>query len=120
MRVLVVDDNVDACETLVALLNAMGHQAACVSDPRQALDAALGAPPQVAFLDLGMPHLDGYALARQLRERFSAEELRLVALSGYGDDESRRKSRRSGFDAHVTKPAEPALLAAIFSTLSRD
>ena len=118
LRILVVDDNKDACHTLAALLNLMGHQATCITDPRNAVRAALDTRPQLAFLDLGMPHIDGWTLAEQLRKHFDYEALRLVALTGWGQFDDRRRSGRAGFDAHLVKPAELQLIESILATLT--
>jgi len=114
---LVVDDQRDAAETFAQLLAAMGFEAAFTTDPREALKQALALQPQIAFLDIGMPHVNGYEVARQLRAHFPADRLVLVAVTAYADAEHRIESRRAGFDAHVTKPLDPALLDSILETL---
>ena len=103
-RVLIVDDNADAAETLALLLEELGHTTRVVVESREALAAALAFQPDVAFLDLGMPHLDGYQLARALRAAPGLAQLRLAALSGWGTDEDREKTRQAGIDHHLTKP----------------
>ncbi len=103
-RVLIVDDNVDAAETLALLLEELGHQTRAVLDSREAVAAAFAFRPDLVFLDLGMPHLNGFDLARQLREAPGLEGVRLAALSGWGTDEDRLKSRQAGIDHHLTKP----------------
>lgn len=117
---LVVDDNQDAAETLAALLVAMGCEAVHVTDPRNALARALELKPHIAFLDLGMPHINGYELARQLRIHFPSASLKIVAITGYGRPEDRKASRQAGFDAHVTKPVDQPFLDAIIKTVLPD
>lgn len=104
-KVLVVDDNADSVTSLATLLEFMGHQTAVAYDGFAALEVAEKFRPDVVFLDLGMPKLDGYSTARKLRERHWGRETYLVALSGWGQDEDRRKSRDAGFDHHLVKPA---------------
>lgn len=116
-RVLVVEDVRDSAETLAVMLRLMGHEVEFVTDPLEALEVAKRLRPQLIFLDIGMPKLDGYALASKLREEFGFESVRLVALTAWGRAEDRAKAREAGFDAHVLKPAEPAILESILKTL---
>ena len=104
VRVLIVDDNADAAETLAMLLDQLGHTTRVVTDSRKALASAIDFRPEVAFLDLGMPYLDGFALARQFGGTSGLERLRLAALSGWGTDEDRGRTRDAGIDDHLTKP----------------
>jgi PAS domain S-box-containing protein len=104
LRVLVVDDNVDAADSLASLLSALGHDTRTANDGRGALRAAEEARPDVILLDLGMPQPDGYAVAREIRQRDWGRSVRLVAVSGWGQDAERRRSRESGFDVHLVKP----------------
>ncbi len=103
-RVLVVDDNADAADTLAMLLEQLGHTTCVVLDSREALDMAHAFRPDVVVLDLGMPHLNGFELAQQLRASAGLEGVRLAALSGWGTDEDRAKSQSAGIDHHLTKP----------------
>ncbi len=103
-RILVVDDNSDAAETLALVLEGLGHTAQVVFDSRVAVAVALKFQPEVIFLDLGMPTLNGYDLARLLRAEPKLERVCLVALSGWGTDEDRARSRLAGIDHHLTKP----------------
>jgi CheY-like chemotaxis protein len=103
-RVLVVDDNVDAAQTLHELLRAIGHETAVAYDGVAALELASSFAPTIAVLDLGLPVMDGYELARKLRERAGPEELRLIAVTGYGQDTDRKRARAAGFDHHLVKP----------------
>jgi signal transduction histidine kinase/ActR/RegA family two-component response regulator len=117
VSVLVVDDNVDSARTLGALLRRMGHDVHVAHDGVSALEEARQHPPQLVLLDLGMPGLDGYAVARRIRrERVRDVRPRLVALTGYGNDEARRRSREAGFDEHLVKPID---LASLRSLLAR-
>jgi signal transduction histidine kinase/CheY-like chemotaxis protein len=106
-RVLVVDDNVDAAESLVDLLQVWGHEAECVHTPEEALARLDAFRPDVLLLDIGLPGMNGYELARRIRKRKMGEGFRLVALTGYGQAEDRQRSREAGFDLHLTKPVDP-------------
>lgn len=116
-RILVVDDLHDSARTLVLVLQQMGHTAEFVTDPWQALEAARRLRPELVFLDIGMPKLDGYSLARMLRQEFGFDALRLVALTAWDRDDDRAESRRAGFDAHVAKPADPETIDSILKTI---
>lgn len=116
-RLLVVDDLRDAAESLACLLSLGGHEARWVTDPFQVVEVARSFRPELIFLDLGMPKLDGYTLARLLREEFGFESLRLVALTAWGRDVDRVASREAGFDAHVTKPADPEVIESVLATI---
>jgi PAS domain S-box-containing protein len=105
LRVLVVDDNRDAAVSLAMLLRLWGHEARTAHDGPSALKAALSYRPEVVLLDIGLPGPDGYEVARRLRAVLSPAAVRLVAVTGYGQEEDRRRSREAGFDAHLVKPA---------------
>ncbi|HEY0133493.1 MAG TPA: ATP-binding protein, partial [Nannocystis sp.] len=111
-RVLLVDDNPDALETMSMLLEMFGHEVATASDGVKAVEVARSFRPEVMFLDLGLPGRDGYEVARILREEFPKGTLWLVALTGYGQDEDRRRTHDAGFDQHLVKPVEPEALEA--------
>jgi two-component system CheB/CheR fusion protein len=117
LRVLVVDDLPDSAESLARLLVAMGHEAVFVTQASKALDAARALRPHLVFMDLGMPEIDGYQLARLFRAEFGFETLRLVAITGWGRYEDRAASRQAGFDAHVQKPAELDIIDSILKTV---
>ena len=104
-NVLVVDDNRDAAETLAALLNMMGHRAPVANDGRQALRMLPSLMPDVVFLDLGMPGISGYEVAAAIRQDPRLAGIRLVALTGWGGEADRAKTKAAGFDEHLTKPA---------------
>ncbi len=112
-RVLVVDDNTDAAAMLGAFLELHGHTVLIAHDARAALTAAGEAVPDVALLDIGLPGMDGYELARRLREGDATRHVRLVALTGWGQDGDRARAREAGFDAHLTKPAEPHMILGV-------
>ena len=118
LRVLVVDDNVDAAESLAVLLRLLGPRGA--DGPRRPRGARRGRrtqQPEVVLLDIGLPGLDGYEVARRLREDPAMDGALLVALTGYGQDEDRRRSREAGFDHHFVKPVEPFVLRTLLSNL---
>jgi CheY-like chemotaxis protein len=112
-RVLAVDDHVDAAESLAMLLRLAGQEVRVAYDGSTALRIARTFRPQVVFLDLEMPHMDGYAVARQFREDPELKPAVLVALTGWGQEEDRRRCLQAGFDHHLTKPAEPKELEQV-------
>lgn len=117
-RVLVVDDDQDTAQSLAYLLVGMGYEATFLTDPHQVVESVNRTKPNIIFLDLGMPAMDGWQVARLLRQRFpDGDRLRLVAISGRGDEEARIRSRKAGFDAHVTKPVAINLVEAIIKQL---
>lgn len=112
-----VDDNADAAETLARLVGAMDHDSRFLTDPRQVLPLAADFRPHVVFLDLGMPRVDGFEVCHELRRKFGFEDLCIVAVTGYGTETHRAKSRVAGFDAHLLKPASPELVKATLEEL---
>jgi CheY-like chemotaxis protein len=117
-RVLVVDDNRDSAETIAMLVELWGHQTHIVHDGPAAL-AFLSEPsdwrPDVILLDIGLPGLDGYEVARRLRREPSLDGLLMVAMTGYGQERDRHLSREAGFDHHLVKPVDPATLQALLA-----
>jgi CheY-like chemotaxis protein len=106
LRVLVVDDNRDAADTLAAMVRLLGHEAEALYDP-EAVEAAVGrVTPDLVFLDLGMPGRSGFDVARSLRAQPSGDAMRLVAVTGWGQAEDRRRSLDAGFDQHLVKPPD--------------
>jgi CheY-like chemotaxis protein/two-component sensor histidine kinase len=103
-RVLVVDDNRDAADMLAQALDVLGHEARCAYDGLEAVEVARRFDPEIVFLDLGLPVLDGYEVARRLRQ--GGVRGRLIALTGYGQDSDRRRSSEAGFDHHLVKPIQ--------------
>ena len=109
---LVVDDNEDAAGLLAMALRDAGYRVEVAFDGAQALELLGGFAPQLAVLDIGLPVMDGYELAGRLRER--VQGVRLIALTGYGQQHDRERSLRAGFDLHLVKPVDlDALLAAL-------
>ncbi len=110
LRILIADDNEDSLQSFRMLLQLYGHEVLVAKDGVEAVELAEAFRPQIAFLDLGMPRLDGFAAARMLRERPWARALALYALSGWSQVEDRQRALDAGFDAHFVKPLEPAQL----------
>jgi CheY-like chemotaxis protein len=113
LRILVVDDNADAADSIAMLLSMEGHETRAVNTARAALLAVPDFEPDVVLLDIGLPEMDGYEVAQRLRAQNGRRHLRLVAVTGYGQPGDRRRSRAAGFDAHLVKPVEPALLSEL-------
>jgi signal transduction histidine kinase/ActR/RegA family two-component response regulator len=109
-RILVVDDNVDAAETLAMLLGSAGYEVRTAADAESALALVESFVPKLAVLDIGLPGMDGYQLAIQLRSQLHDPDLKLIALTGYGRDSDRERAMASGFDVHLVKPADPQRL----------
>src|SRR5881227_60491 len=105
LRVLIVDDNRDGADSLLLLLELYGHEARAAYDGDAALRLAGTFCPDVVLLDIGMPGLDGYEVARRLRRDEGLRDALLVAITGFGTEEDRRLAAQAGFDAHLTKPA---------------
>ena len=113
-RVLVVDDNRDAADTIADFLTELGYQVSVAYDGPSALTVAETFKPHTCVLDIGLPVMDGYELARLLRQSDKlCQELRLIAVTGYGQDGDRRRSQEAGFDAHLVKPVQIDELAKI-------
>lgn len=106
-RVAVVDDNVDAAEMLATLLRLRGHEVALAHDGPSALALLDAVRAEVVVLDIGMPGMDGHEVARELRRRPAYARALLIAMTGWGQEEDRRRSREAGFDHHLVKPVAP-------------
>jgi CheY-like chemotaxis protein len=119
-RVLVVDDNVDAAVSLGMLLKLAGQDVRVAYDGPAALRQATDFRPQLVLLDIGMPGMDGYEVCRRLRRESSLERTKVVALTGWGQDEDRRRSHEAGFDHHIVKPVEPSALQRLLDELPDD
>lgn len=117
LRLLVVDDNRDAAVSLSMLLRLQGHDVRIAHDGPTALEIARQSRPDVIFLDLGMPGMDGYEVARRLRQQPGLEKVVLAALTGWGQHEDRRRTAEAGFDHHLVKPPEPKLIESLLSDL---
>jgi PAS domain S-box-containing protein len=115
-RVLVVDDHEDSTESLGLLLRLMGHDVRLAADGPQALAAAESFRPEIVILDIGLPGMDGYEVAARLRESPDLSGARLIALTGYGQEEDRERSREVGFEAHLVKPIEMESLHRLLGT----
>ena len=116
-RILVVDDNHDAAESMRMVLNLLGADVQVANDGPQALDAFEAYRPEVVLLDIGMPGMDGYEVARIIRAKHSEPRPAIVALTGWGQADDRRRSREAGFDHHLVKPADIAALRALLTSL---
>lgn len=114
-RVLIVDDNVDAAEIMAVLLQSLGHQVQTAHDGITGFEAARTFRPDVVLLDVGLPSMNGYEVARCLRRQPETAKIFLVALTGYGREEDRRLSREAGFNIHVLKPLGMDVLKSILA-----
>jgi CheY-like chemotaxis protein len=112
-KMLVVDDNRDAASSLAMFLQLSGHDVRVAHDGETAIELAGEFRPQTIFLDLGMPGTDGYEVCRHIRNAPWGKNMRLIAITGWGQDEDRRKSATAGFDMHLVKPVDPETLAEI-------
>ncbi|HYG76441.1 MAG TPA: PAS domain S-box protein [Planctomycetota bacterium] len=118
-RILVVDDNKDSADSLGMMLNFLGADVQVVYDGKTALESIKTLRPTIIFMDLGMPGMDGCEAARLVRQRPENKELRLVALTGWGQEEDRRRSREAGFDQHLVKPIDFDALQAVLAVYSK-
>jgi two-component system CheB/CheR fusion protein len=116
-RILVVDDNCDAADSLGLLLEYLGHEVQVAHDGPSALAASRTQRPAVVLLDIGMPGMDGYEVARELRARPELEGLVLIALTGWGQEEDRQRTRAAGFDHHLLKPVDLAAIQGLLASL---
>jgi PAS domain S-box-containing protein len=119
LRILVTDDNTDAAHSLATLLRLQGHEVAVAHDGEEALEEADALLPDVVFMDLGMPRMDGLEAARRLRRRASGRRALIVALTGWGQPADRARSRDAGIDLHLVKPITLAALAEVFAAAER-
>jgi PAS domain S-box-containing protein len=117
LRILIVDDNADAAELLATSVQLMGHVAGVANDGPTALQIAAGFHPDVALLDIGLPVMDGYELARHLRELPGLEALRLIAVTGYSQEADRRHAAAAGFEHHLVKPIQLEQLQGLLTAL---
>ncbi len=119
-RLLVVDDNQDAANSLAVLLRLQGHEVRVVFSGVAALEIAQGYLPDLVFLDIGMPGMDGYEVARRMRQQPGLEKVVLAALTGWGQPEDRRRTAEAGFEHHLVKPPEPRSLEIALAVLTPD
>ena len=117
-RILIVDDNRDSADSLAMLLKVLGHEVGTAYDGEQAVETAASMRPDVVLLDIGMPKLNGYDACRRIREQPWGQGMFLIALSGWGQEEDRRRTEEAGFDHHMVKPADPAALMKLLVSLS--
>jgi signal transduction histidine kinase len=117
LRILVADDNVDAAQSLADLLAAHGHETQVAHDGPRALQAAIACRPNVVFLDIGMPGMSGYEVARQMRAMELLKDSTLVAVTGWGAADDRARAREAGFDTHFTKPVAPEEIGGFLQQL---
>jgi CheY-like chemotaxis protein len=116
-RILVVDDNRDAAESMKVLLRLMGAEVTTAFDGLEALEVAATFRPEAVLLDIGMPKLHGYDTARRFRQEEWGREIVIVALTGWGRDEDRRRAEEAGFDGHLVKPVHVAALRQLLERL---
>jgi CheY-like chemotaxis protein len=112
----VVDDNQDATETLELLLQLWGHEVRIAYEGEGALSQAAEFRPDIVLLDIGLPGMSGYDVARQMRALPECREVMLVAVTGYGQDSDRRQSKEAGFDHHLVKPVQPGVLRELIAS----
>lgn len=117
MRALVVEDNKDAAESMSLLLEQLGCEALVANTGTAGVAAAHAAPPDIVFCDIGLPGFDGYEVARRIRSEAWGRRVVMVAVTGYGNEEDRRKAEAAGFDMHFVKPADPAAITRLFKDL---
>jgi CheY-like chemotaxis protein len=113
-RILIVDDNHDSAKSLAMLLRLMGNEVHTAYDGLEAVSTALSTQPDLMLLDIGLPKLDGYEVARRIRADLE-NSIVLVALTGWGQEEDRRRSKEAGFDQHLTKPVEMNALQSLLT-----
>jgi len=119
LRVLLVEDNADISRTLVKLLRKFGYEPRVAYDGPAALREVEAAMPDVVLLDIGLPGLDGWEVARRIRRRVQEKRPLIIAVTGYGADKDRELSERAGVDLHLTKPADPQLLRLLLAEFGR-
>ena len=115
LHVLVVEDNHDGRESLRDLLEIWGHEVSLAADGPEGIEKALGLRPEVALVDIGLPGLDGNEVARRIRSALSSEAIVLIAMTGYGQPEDRRRALQAGFDRYLVKPVDPAILSRLLA-----
>ena len=116
-RILIADDNIDALESLTEVLKLQGHEVFSASNGTLALECAARHLPEVALLDIGMPLLDGYEVARRIRAQEWGKQVTLLAVTGWGQDADRQRSREAGFDMHLVKPVDVEKLRDLLARL---
>jgi CheY-like chemotaxis protein len=119
LRILIVDDNKDAADSLSMLLRFLGHDVSTAYEGASAMKIAESFHPAAIFLDIGMPITDGYEVARQMRRLPGLENVFLIALTGWGQQDVRRRTSEAGFNHHLVKPLEPKLLKSLLQSLTQ-
>jgi CheY-like chemotaxis protein len=119
LRILIVDDNRDGADSLVMLLRIMGTDTRTAYDGQEAVQVAREFRPDVVLLDIGLPKLNGYEACRRIREQSWGKNVVLIALTGWGQEEDRRRSREAGFDDHIVKPVDPEELMKLLAELEQ-
>lgn len=118
LRVLVVDDNRDASETMSLLLGLWGHEVRSAADGPAALEAAAAQPPDVVLLDITLPGMSGYEVAKRVRANPALQDAVLVAMTGHGQAEDKKETRAAGFAYHLVKPVEPDVLQKLLAQIA--
>ena len=116
-RILVVDDNRDSADSLAMMLNIMGNEVRTAHDGLEAVDLAATFNPEVVLMDIGLPMLNGFDAARRMRDQPGGNGMVIVALTGWGQEEDRRRSQEAGFDHHIVKPVDPFALEKLLDRL---
>ena len=119
LRVLVVDDNIDVAQTLAVLLKSCGHKVEVAHDGPTALEAARTYRPNLILLDIGLPGMDGFEVAKKVRQEMDLGNVVLVAMTGYGQDSDKKRTQEIGFDHHLVKPADFREIKQILPTVAR-
>lgn len=117
LRVLVVDDNTDSTQSMAMLLGLQGHETRTALDGQAALEAAQVFRPELILLDIGLPGMNGYEVARRLRTELHMDETVLIAMTVYGHEQDRLQAQAAGFNDHLVKPVEPAALQRVLASL---
>ena len=118
-RVLIVDDNADSADSIAAILETSGHEVEVAYSAQKALEMAVEHQPDIVLLDIGLPDMDGYEVAKHLRQTPELKEMRLIAITGYGQESDRQRSREAGFDEHLVKPVEWQKLEELLASLMK-
>ena len=118
-RLLVVDDNVDSADSIAMLLQVSGHEVRVAYSGPEALETAVEYQPDIVLLDIGLPGMNGYEVARRLRDHPDLKKAKLMAVTGYGQDADRVQSREAGFDYHLVKPVDPQKLQEVLVELMK-
>lgn len=119
-RILVVDDNRDAAESLQMLLQMIGHEVETAYDGEQALELFAATLPDIVFLDIGLPRMNGYEVAERMRAQSTARRPMLIALTGWGQEEDEQRALSAGFDQHLVKPVEYEQLTELLANVPSD